>query len=54
MEAKEKNGLWEIAMAGEKLTAGVWIIGETPRYSKDGVKRVPAQKKAQAESVKEK
>jgi hypothetical protein len=53
MEAKEKNGLWGIATAEEKLMAGVWIIDETPWYPKDGVKRVPAQKEAQTESVKE-
>ena len=56
MEAEEKNGLWEIATAGAKPVEGVWVFDETPRYSMDGAKKAPAaaQKKAQAESVKEK
>ena len=57
MEAKEKNGLWEIVTTEEKPKApkaGVWIIDETPWYPLNGVKRVSAQKEAQAESVKEK
>jgi hypothetical protein len=57
MEAKEKNGLWEIVTTEEKPKApkaGVWIIHEIPWYPLNGLKRVSTQKKAQAESVKEK
>ncbi|GAQ91869.1 hypothetical protein KFL_008720040 [Klebsormidium nitens] len=39
-----------------KPVEGVWVFDEPPRYSMDGAKKAPAaaQKKAQAESVKEK
>jgi hypothetical protein len=58
MEAKEKNGLWEIVTTEEKPKAhkaGVCIVDETPWYPPllNGVKRVSAQKEAQAKSVKE-